>query len=546
MPEATSSPTALAELIARAEQLYSLPAAAVEVLELTEQPNVDAQQLRCAIEKDPALTVRVLRVVNSALFGLSRPVDDLNQAIALLGIKPLKLLVLGFSLPDKLFADVAADLLRRYWALSLTRAVAARELSEVLGHSGADEAFLAGLLRDLGMLAIVQQVGRPYVAFLQRAISENIDLAELERELLGFTHVECSARLLTRWHLPPSLVETIALSDSVDRLEEASPERRGLLQVVLLATQLAELLVDGRHELLPVILDTAEKWSLPLDEAKCAEVVAEIETKVAQLADVLSLELPGELDYCSVIHEAHRCLAQVAAEAACELARPQETVAELAQRDEMQSLRSAIDGLAAGDSAPASEQVDERENAQSQAEQVRYVGRSSGPAVQPNRLAADDPTLQSRLSAALLACRQSRTPVTLVLVELDHFDIVAFEHGIDAAQLAMNGLALLTAEIDHPGAHCTRVRETRLAVILPDCDRAEGVRFGRELLRRVQHAAATQSDDLHPAITVSVGIATVAMVAKNFPATRLIDGADRCVYAAQAAGGDALKSVEIL
>ncbi|HEX7450065.1 MAG TPA: HDOD domain-containing protein, partial [Pirellulales bacterium] len=159
----------LAKLLDQSRQLYTLPGVALRVLELTNNPQVDAAELKACIERDPALTIKVLRVVNSSLFGMSRRVSDLNQALTLLGTKPLKLLVLGFSLPDQLFADLAGDVLSRYWRHTLTRAVAARELSERLWKVPGDEVFVAGLLKDLGRLVLIQGLGRPYVEFLRRA-----------------------------------------------------------------------------------------------------------------------------------------------------------------------------------------------------------------------------------------------------------------------------------------------------------------------------------------------------------------------------------------
>src|SRR3954465_4502593 len=105
----------LEEIATRAITLYSRPTVAMELMRLANQPSVDAKALRDCVAQDPALTCKVLRVVNSSLYGLNRPVADLNQAIRLIGIKPLKLLVLGFSLPDTLFAEVAARELQWYW-----------------------------------------------------------------------------------------------------------------------------------------------------------------------------------------------------------------------------------------------------------------------------------------------------------------------------------------------------------------------------------------------------------------------------------------------
>src|SRR5690606_29692284 len=100
MASATSSDKTAEHFVVRARRLYSLPAVAMRVLELTSAPHVDAAALAECIENDPALTSKVLRVVNSSVFGLGQRVGSLKQAIAMLGIRPLKMLVLGFSLPN--------------------------------------------------------------------------------------------------------------------------------------------------------------------------------------------------------------------------------------------------------------------------------------------------------------------------------------------------------------------------------------------------------------------------------------------------------------
>mgnify|MGYP002623431935 FL=1 len=111
MTSTTQKANVIGKFVERSGELYSLPAVALEVLELTRHPNVDARAIKECIERDPALTVKILRVVNSSLFGLSRQVTDLNHALALIGAKPLKLLVLGFSLPKELFEGIEGEVL---------------------------------------------------------------------------------------------------------------------------------------------------------------------------------------------------------------------------------------------------------------------------------------------------------------------------------------------------------------------------------------------------------------------------------------------------
>ena len=118
--------------------------------------------------------------------------------------------MLGFSLPSGLFLDVESKMLLWYWKHALTKAVAARELSHRLWRIPGDEAFLAGLFQDLGVLLLFQQLGQPYARFLDRAIGQHLDLAAAERRAIGFSHTELSSRLLHQWSFPESLCETIA------------------------------------------------------------------------------------------------------------------------------------------------------------------------------------------------------------------------------------------------------------------------------------------------------------------------------------------------
>ena len=188
MCDVAASGQLLRRFVERANSLYTLPAVAVEVLELTEQPAVDIPALKLCVERDPGLTAKLLRVVNSSMFGLSREVTDLNQALALLGVKPLKLLVLGFCLPKSLFEGLEAETLHAFWRHSLVKAVAARELCRVFWRGPHDEAFVAALLQDIGVLVLIQELGGPYVDFLRSVREEGRELSAMEHETLGFDH----------------------------------------------------------------------------------------------------------------------------------------------------------------------------------------------------------------------------------------------------------------------------------------------------------------------------------------------------------------------
>ena len=229
----------LEEIASRAVTLYSRPTVAIELMRLADQPGVEAGALKDCVAQDPALTCKVLRVVNSSLYGLHRPVADLSQAIGLIGIKPLKLLVLGFSVPDTLFAEVAARELEWYWTNTLTqRRWRARLIAEQLWRQSGDEAFIAGLLQDIGILVLLRELGEPYAKFLTGVIEEKCHLASLEQDTLGFDHNQLSAALLSRWQLPSRLVDAIAAPKKVARLSRMTSPEGDLPQILHLAEML--------------------------------------------------------------------------------------------------------------------------------------------------------------------------------------------------------------------------------------------------------------------------------------------------------------------
>src|SRR6478736_3385042 len=187
MAAATGTETVglIQQFVERTGQLYSLPAAAAEILRLTSEPCIDPQAVKKCLESDPALAARILRVANSSLFGATRQVTDLNQALTLLGIRPLKMLVLGFSLPKDLLAGVEAEVLGHYWRQALTKAVAARELCEQLWRSPGEEAFLAGLVQDIGELVLLKELGQSYQQLWSHSQTHGCSLLECELDTLG-------------------------------------------------------------------------------------------------------------------------------------------------------------------------------------------------------------------------------------------------------------------------------------------------------------------------------------------------------------------------
>jgi HD-like signal output (HDOD) protein/GGDEF domain-containing protein len=549
--------TTVDRIAARAGQLYSLPAVAMKVLQLTDDAHVDARDLKQCIENDPALTGKILRVVNSSLFGLSRDVSDLHQALALLGIKPLKLLVLGFSLPGGLFAGVEAKVLGWYWRHTLTKAVAAREISQHLWKMPGDDAFVAGLLQDLGVLLLLQQLGPPYARFLDRALAEGRDLPTMEIQAMGFAHIDLSARLLRQWNLPATLVEAVAF-------RPPGVPAAALAQIVHLGELVARLLCDGQSHALTQLLQAGRAYH-HLAESQLEGLIAKLEEKVQQLAAVLSLDLPAGLEYRDVLAAAQRQLANVATQAAEELLGghipgplPPSEESLLA---ELQNLSQAVaqlkfkdDGSTEGDPcaataaapispvAPAGDAASAKSCPGVSLPVAASAAWRAAPA--PACRAASSATLTDMLSVAAAACRRRHCALSLMLVELDGMDRLLATLGVQGFEDLRQRLHGLCREVDHSAAICMPRGEAGFAIILPDCERRAALQMGDRLIQIVRGVRLPDGGGQSQPLGLGVGIATVNVLAKNFDPADLLARAERCLYSSHTSGAMLAKSIE--
>ena len=516
--------------------MYTLPAVAMQVIELTNQPTVDVAALKECIQNDPALTTKILRVVNSSLFGLLSKVSDLNQALALIGSNPLKLMVLGFSLPDELLSSLEMDVLESYWRHALVKAVAAREISEMVWRMPGDEAFIAGLLQDVGMLVLIQDLGPSYVTFLDQIWSVGGDLAALETSTLGFDHGLLSARLLEEWGLPESLIHSVSQPFDVERLVQLPDDEQALPQILHLAEIVAVFLSQDRSELLSGLLRVGKRYH-DLTIGQVDELIDSLENNVQPLAEILSVSL-ARVDYRTILTQAHAQLASAADEATEAMWL---TSNDPALQDASLALTGAVQRLTAAPDQPS-------------APNPRLVPRAAEAAPKSPRRTTDwiaaekptnDPEILGHVTGAIANCRKSRCAISLALIELDDYESLFLTCRLDGVfkivdQLRWELLSLLGGE-----GRLLQADDARFAVILEDCDRQQGVTLIRNLVQGVRGRSAKDAANHGSIRSISAGLATLSMPPKNFSTHELIDSSQRCLDGAKSSGGDSVKSIDI-
>ena len=226
--------------IMNSPQMPTLPAVAVQVLELTSRRDVELSEIARVVEHDPAIATRVLKTVNSSFYGLTRRVGSIRQALAYLGMETVKGLVLGFSLARTFKADedVVFDF-DDFWRRSILAASAARAIAGIVRKGDPDEAFVAALVRDLGMIALWRYFDDRYLQLLDLADGDHATLPGLERRHFEVDHAEIGAGMLEGWKFPSEIVDVVLLHHhDVDVAAQDEDMRR----VVLLAGDVAESL----------------------------------------------------------------------------------------------------------------------------------------------------------------------------------------------------------------------------------------------------------------------------------------------------------------
>lgn len=191
------------------ENLPPFPAVATQLLRLVSDEDVQLTEVGKLIATDPVFAADVLQIANSALFGLRFQVKTIPHAIFVLGLERVKGISLTRALGDYLSPALRIEALRRCWQHSLAGALLAEKLARACGID-ADFAYTAGLLRDIGRLALLVKYPRPYANMLAVSLENGLDLRDTEQELFDIDHCQAGYWLTEKMQMPPELREVVA------------------------------------------------------------------------------------------------------------------------------------------------------------------------------------------------------------------------------------------------------------------------------------------------------------------------------------------------
>jgi putative nucleotidyltransferase with HDIG domain len=204
------SPELSQKLAAAVDGMPAFPKSVQKILELTRDVNCTPKDLVQVIDKDPVVTVKILKVVNSAYYSLPKQITSINHAVVYLGFNTIKNLALSIAAIGMLPKNNAAGFdIQQYLLHSLATAGIAKQLAASVDDADPMDCFIAGLLHDFGKVVFAQFMPEEFRQALQISQRDGTSLHLALRQAIGVDHAVVGAMLVEKWHFAPKLIETI-------------------------------------------------------------------------------------------------------------------------------------------------------------------------------------------------------------------------------------------------------------------------------------------------------------------------------------------------
>ena len=495
----------LLQRVRQCPNLPTLPAIAMQVLNLTQKADADIAEIARLISKDAALSGKILRTVNSSFYGRGQHVSTISHALVILGLQSVKTLVLGFSLVNNLAKNQSKGFKHlAYWKRSIYAATAARSIAAKINFVQQEETFLAALLMDIGMLVLDLVLGEEYGAINAKA-SNHFELLQLEQSTLGVTHAEISAFIASEWKLPPLLAAPIASHHNPEAATD--PTLKRIAEMLSLAGRCADVFVeeDAAQAIADVRRD-AEKLN-HLSEADCDALLADIGKRTKEIAPLFDISIAGSIDFEMILKKANEALVEITLQT-------QQQSTTLQQQNQVLKEKSITDGL-------------------------------TGLA---NRARFDEIVLQKFTEAVAASANPAVSsdifPLSLLMLDLDKFKSINDRFGHPGGDAVLKAVGRLLKTAARPQDLAARFGGEEMVLLLPGAPRATAAAIA-ETIRRAIAARPVQAGSTVIPVTTSIGVATFEAGCRLTQATQLIKAADLALYNAKTNGRNCVRVFSI-
>ncbi|WP_386083096.1 diguanylate cyclase [Vreelandella sp. F11] len=474
-------PFLVADLI-NCPALPSLPSVAINVLKIarTEHPSVN--EYANAIERDPALTIRIITLANSAFFSRSHTkVHGCQEATARLGLDTTLAAVMSFSLLQNRGIDVHYQ---RVWMRSIIASLAARHLAIYLCPEMAGPVFTAALLQDIGIMALRATYPKESNNLYTETALSHRQLSESEQRLFGCDHSQVGAWLAAKWGVPTPLAQRICDSHSeydINAPDKLCVQLSGSIADAWLSSHPAQSLVAVVREF--ETYQSAQTISL-------RHLLENIQEQLPALADMLQMTAPPLQNNESLLAEAQQLLFQQTLQLKARLDTQQAELASLRQRQDELEERSRIDTL------------------------TGLANRS---------------WLEEQMHKRFVLCQQQSRIMSVVFIDLDHFKKLNDQYGHQMGDSVLQTFGKTLQSLIRDGDLAGRWGGEEFLVVLPDEDAQSAQVFAKRIAQRLAKTPMAHDDQEPIHVSVSIGIACLDDGGFG-SADELIDAADKSMY----------------
>jgi putative nucleotidyltransferase with HDIG domain len=273
-------------VIDKIEDLPPLPLIVHKILSLTQDEKSNTSELAKALSNDQALTAKILRIANSPLYHVSSVVTSISHAVALLGFRAIRNLALGLSTMEMFHESSENHFLprQRFWEHSLACGHCCKALAGCIHHRLPDEAFVGGLLHDIGRMVFDHFFPETFRSALKQAYMTRRPLLDLEREEIGISHPLVGKLLLQKWKLPPSIGEAVAYHHNPASKNEADPSRLDISVLIMAANTLTKIARIGFGGESYIHATDQTVWrELPIEEETYVSILSNLSEQIREI-----------------------------------------------------------------------------------------------------------------------------------------------------------------------------------------------------------------------------------------------------------------------
>lgn len=201
----------VASLVGSIDDLPSLPTVYTKAQSLIRDPRTGASDVGAVVAEDQGLTARLLRVVNSPIYGFPQRIDTISRAITIIGFRQLSELLLATSVLHAFqgWPKGSEFDMEQFWKHSLATALVSRTVATYMRSDNVERFFVAGLIHDIGRLVLLSASSERYLTVFRKVSEETVPTVDAEKRVYGFTHADVGGEVVRRWGLPESLSEAV-------------------------------------------------------------------------------------------------------------------------------------------------------------------------------------------------------------------------------------------------------------------------------------------------------------------------------------------------